>query len=271
MAAAATPAGRENALARGILIGVRLLLLFLMLAGIASAQSDQTPRPPRKDGRGLLQVNRDFYDIAAATGGDAYFWAHGEFAASQLQIPIPYEEVLLAYGTVSTKRVFDIPVESRVNTLTVFASVQRKDLAVLVRPDGVVFNDAKALQSYQHMLIAAVDAPPPGIWKLELHGEGLFCVTAHVDPGSGPQLGVVEVKEKSCSVALSAKATDAELHVVAKDGSILSRVPLDASGDGRYSGRCVDPGEPFRLAVRGLDSTGTLFQRVEKPLRDPAR
>jgi len=246
-------------------------VLLLTLAGLASAQTDQTPRPPRKDGRGLLQVNRDYYDIAAATGGDAYFWTHGEFAASQLQIPIPYEEVLLSYGTVSTKRVFDIPVESGVRALTVFASVQRKDLAVLVRPDGGVFNDAKALQSYQHMLIATVDAPEPGVWKLELHGERLFCVTAHVDPGEGPELLGVEVKDKTCSVSLSAKAASVELHVVAKDGSVLARVPLESAGDGRYSGRCAVPGEPFRIAVRGLDATGALFQRVDKPLRTRGR
>jgi hypothetical protein len=246
---------------------VRFLLVLLACTGLAAAQTDdQTPRAPRKDKRGLLQVNRDFYDIAASTGGDIYFWAHGEFAASQLQIPIPYEEVLLSYGTVSTKRVFDIPVESGVNTLTVFAAVQRKDLAVLLRPDGLVFSDAKALQSYQHMLIATVDAPASGIWKLELHGDGLFCVTAHVDP-DGPELLGVEVEDGTCTVSLSAKATNVELHVVAKDGSPLGRVPLQPAGEGRYSGRCAVPGVPFRIAVRGLDTTGTLFQRVEKPLR----
>ena len=246
--------------------GTGRVVLLLTLAAVAFAQTDQTPRPPRKDGRGLLQVNRDFYDIAAATGGDAYFWAHGEFAASQLQIPIPYEEVVLSYGTVSTRRVFDIPVESGVRVLTVFASVQRKDLAVLIRPDGVVFNDAKVLQSYQHMLIASVDAPEAGIWKLELHGEGLYCVTAHVDSEEGPELLGFK---PPCEVSLSGKLAGVELEFVAKDGSVLARVPLQPADGARFIGKCVEPREPYRAAIRGVDGAGKPFRRVDKPLRTP--
>jgi len=46
-----------------------------------------------------LKVNREYFETAAKTGGDYYFWAPGEFASSSLHIPIQHEEVLLAYGT----------------------------------------------------------------------------------------------------------------------------------------------------------------------------
>src|ERR1051325_7442028 len=103
-----------------------IYLLLLLLLG-----DDQTPRPPVKNDRGLLQINRDAYDLAAATGGDFYFWAAGEFATSNLQIPIEHDEVLLSYGSLETKHVFEIPVESGVRSSELFAGIQRKDLAVL--------------------------------------------------------------------------------------------------------------------------------------------
>lgn len=244
-------------------------LLFVLFAAAAAAQDDQTPRPMTKDNRGLLKINRDFHEIAAATGGDFYFWAAGEFAASQLQIPIQHEEVLLSYGSLESKRLFEIPVESGVRTLTVFAGVQRKDLAVLVKPDGLVVHAGDrgaALQSFQHMLIATIDAPPPGIWKLELTGAGTFAVTAHVKPGDGgPRLVDVNLP---CEVEVSGAVQKLQLEFVAKDGAPIGRaVALERSDDEHYAARCTVPKEPYRVAVSGVDAAGRAFRRVERGLR----
>lgn len=233
------------------------LFLLLLLA------DDQTSRPPVKNKGGLLQINRDFYDIAAATGGDFYFWAAGEFATSNLQIPIEYDEVLLSYGTVETKRVFDIPVETGVRSLQVFAGVQRKDLAVLMRPDGTVVRErdqGTAVQSFQHMLIAEVEAPSPGIWRLELHGAGTFCVTAHVQPGeSAVSFDKATVKKDgTCTVQVSGDPAKLQLEFVAKDGTVISRQPVD---------QCTVPKVPFRIAITGVDANGKEFRRIERGLR----
>lgn len=241
---------------------MKRIALLLLCAATAFGQEDQTPRPVTKDSRGLLKINRDFYDLAASTGGDFYFWAPGEFAASQLQIPIQHEEVLLSYGSMESKRVFEIPVESGVRTLTLFAGIQRKDLAVLVKPDGLVVHagdPGTALQSFQHMLIATVDAPAPGIWKLELTGAGMFSVSAHVRPGEdGPQLVKSELP---CEVEVSGNVRQLQLEFVAKDGTPI----------GRAAGRCTVPKEPFRVAVSGVDAAGRVFRRVERGLRATAR
>lgn len=154
-----------------------MILAMLIGALLFAPQDDQRPREPKKDDRGLLQINRQFYDLAAATGGDVYMWATGEFGASRLNMPLSGDAVLLSYGTLASKTPFRIPVESNVSQLTVFASMQRKDLAVLVRPDGTVMHDG--IQQYQHMLIATVPAPAAGVWTLELEGAGLYAVTAH--------------------------------------------------------------------------------------------
>ncbi|HEX9639893.1 MAG TPA: hypothetical protein VGB13_01110, partial [Candidatus Krumholzibacteria bacterium] len=165
---------------------MKRLLVLLLLCTTALAQQDQTARGP-------LRINKEMFELAAATGGDFYFWAPGEFAAAKLQIPIHGEDVVLAYGTLEGKRMFEIPVESGVEELTLFAGIERKDLAVLLRPDGTPERDA--LQSYQHMTIAIVKSPTPGMWKLDLQGAGTFAVTAHVqsttsEPSSTERLAV---------------------------------------------------------------------------------
>ncbi len=218
------------------MIGVIALLLAAFL------QQDQTPRAPVKNERGMLPVNRQYFDLAANTGGDFYFWAAGEFASAHLQVPIHGVDVLLSYGTMDSKKVFEIPVESGVKELTLFAGVQRKDLAVLVRPDNIPVHDA---QVFQHMLIATVPSPAAGIWRLEMDGEGVYAVTAHVKPGDdAPRVARGFAKETQISF-------------VAVDGSAITREP------------CVLPKVPYRTVVRGVDGTGAVFQRIDSHLRTP--
>jgi hypothetical protein len=227
-----------------IIFGVIALLLAAFL------QQDQTPRAPVKNERGMLPVNRQYFDLAANTGGDFYFWAAGEFASAHLQIPIHGADVLLSYGTMDSKKVFEIPVESGVKELTLFAGVQRKDLAVLVRPDNTPVRDA---QVFQHMLIATVPSPPAGIWRLEMDGEGVYAVTAHVKPGDdAPRIAF----DGCQSVARGTK--DTHISFVTVDGSaIIAREP------------CVLPMVPYRTVVRGVDGTGAVFQRIDSQLRPP--
>src|SRR5712692_1131118 len=103
-----------------------LVALSLLVVPLLAAQQDQLPRTPKKDDRGLLQINRQYFDLAANTGGDFYFWAPGEFAAARLQVPVHREDVLLSYGAIESKKVFEIPIESGVQEMTLFAGIQRK-------------------------------------------------------------------------------------------------------------------------------------------------
>jgi hypothetical protein len=253
-----------------------LVALSLLVAPLLAAQQDQLPRAPKKDDRGLLQINREYFDLAARTGGDYYFWAAGEFGSARVQIPVHHDGVLLSYGALESKKSFEIPVESGVKELTLFAGIQRKDLAVLVRPDGTVVRD---VQSFQHMLIATVNAPATGIWHLELQGAGTYAVTAHVKRGDGsPELinfAFVETggrragESLACRVALSGLIEQAELAFVTKDGSPIGNTPITANSEGEYAGRCTIPDGPFRVVVRGVDAKGARFQRIESPLRYP--
>jgi hypothetical protein len=258
-------------------------VISLLLATLLIAQQDQIPRQPKKDDRGLLKVDPVYFDLAANTGGDFYFWAPGEFAASRLQVPVHHEDVLLSYGVLEVKKTFDIPVESGVKEMTLFAGIQRKDLAVLVRPDGTVVRD---VQSFQHMLIATVKAPAAGIWRLELQGAGTYAVTAHVKPADdGPELvrfafvepggrpgheGMFPMKRPvhareslACEVSLSGSVKEAELVFVTRDGSFIGTAPI--------TGQCTVPDVPFRVVIRGVDADGLAFQRTEPPLHTPEK
>ena len=229
------------------------LVIFAIALLALAMQQDQTPRHSMK-------VDRVFYELAASTGGDIYFWAPGEFASSCLQVPVHHEHVVFAYGSVDTKRVFDIPIESGAKSMTLFAGVERKDLAVLVRPDGTVQRDG--IQSFQRMAIGTVLSPPPGLWRLELQGSGLYAVTAHVDPGpDGFQLidvrfvepggrpgheGMFPIKrpvkagEKlACSITVSGPAKDVRLIFVGSDGRLLTSTDAERVSDDEYAAACV--------------------------------
>src|SRR5512133_2595062 len=147
----------------------RVALALLLTVSLDAQRDPQQPRPQTKDAQGLLKVNRLYYDLSASTGGDFYFWAPGEFAAvAPIDIPSGGEEVLLAYGTLAgATTTFEIPVESGARKLTIFCGIQRKDLAVVVRPDDRPARHGEPgvkIQSFQHMAIATIASPPPGTW-----------------------------------------------------------------------------------------------------------
>jgi len=240
-------------------------MISLFLATLLLMQQDQIPRQPKKDDRGLLKIDPVYFDLAANTGGDFYFWAPGEFATSQLQVPIHREDVLLSYGAIESKKTFDIPVESGVKEMTLFAGIQRKDLAVLIRPDGTVMRD---VQSFQHMLIATVKAPATGIWHLDLHGAGTYAVTAHVKPADD---GLRSIDFTApCAVALGGSVKQAELAFVTRDGEVISTAPLERTDEARYLASCTLPNVAFRVVVRGVDANGYRFQRTESALHQPS-
>jgi len=269
---------------------VQGLVIFAVALLALALQQDQTPRAPVTNARGLLKVDPVYFELAASTGGDLYFWGPGEFASAKLQVPVHHEDVLFAYGAVETKRVFEIPIESGAKSMTVFAGVQRKDLAVLLRPDGTVQRDG--MQSYQYMLIATVPSPPPGVWRLELHGAGTYAVTGHVNPGSdGIQLidvrfvepggrpgheGMFPIKravksgEKlTCSITMSGPAKDVRLIFVGRDGALLTSTDVQRVSDDEYAAECVVPDVPYRAGVSGVDANGRAFQRLTAGLWKP--
>ena len=281
-----------------------LVTLFVIVAlSIASAWAmdpGQRSQPLRIERGGLLQVDPTFFDMAAQTGGDFYFWAPGEFARAGVQVPLPGEDVLLAYGKLDApRRSFEIPVESGVRTLSIFSGAQRKDRAVIVRPGGAVLADGAPgvkLQTFSHMTIATIDSPTAGNWRIDFEGAGLYSVSANVrakaeadavqivefefvemggrlaHEGLFPiQRGLAKGESILCKLWVSGTTNPVQVSFVTGDDKPIGIVPMDAEpGDGgHYLGRCVIPSQPFRVVVSGRDRMGQAFRRTQSPLRSP--
>lgn len=277
------------------------LLVTALAAGAGRADTGQRSQPARVDAGGLLRVEPLYFDSAAQTGGDFYFWAHGEFASSGLQIPLHGEPVMLAYGrfVVPGRRGFDVPVESGVRTLTIFAGAQRKDRAVLVRPGGAVVAAGEAgvtLQTFTHMTIATIKSPAPGIWRIDFEAAGLYSVSAHAKSSTDASafslhdFDFVEIRGRpgheglfpierdifkgqtiTCRVEVSGIASAVQLAMVTGDDRPIATVAMEAARDdaGRYLGRCLIPAVPFRVVLTGRDQMGQGFRRTTSALYTP--
>ncbi|MFA6955433.1 MAG: hypothetical protein WC538_06130 [Thermoanaerobaculia bacterium] len=271
-------------------------LAFAFSVSLFAQQDAQQPRPQTKSSQGLLKVNRLYYDLSASTGGDFYFWAAGEFAAvAPIDIPTGGEEVVLAYGTLSgAKTVFEIPVESGARGLTIFCGIQRKDLAVIVRPDGSPARHGDPgvkIQSFQHMTIATVESPAPGSWKLELVGAGLYSISAKLKAGTdAPSLDSFEFVERRgrpgheglfpiertpkrgetlmARGETSGTISKVSFSFVTGDGKPIARCPLTLQ-EGEWLGSCSVPAQPFRVTVAGVDGAGKPFRRIDSGLVTP--
>jgi hypothetical protein len=275
--------------------------LALVIASLSAvADPGQRPQPPRTGAGGLLKVEPTYFDMAARTGGVFYFWAPGEFASSGLQLPLHDDPVLLAYGRIDKgRRSFEVPVESGVRTLTIFAGAQRKDRAVVVRPGGAVLAAGEPgvqLQTFSHMTIATIKSPATGNWRIDFEGAGMFSVSAHVkgsaEPGA-PALDDFDFVEQggrpghegwfpinrevfkgqviACRLEISGAAGGAQLAFVTADDRPIARQSIDPEpGDGEhYLGRCHIPSVPVRVVASGRDRMGRSFRRTTSPLYEP--
>ena len=257
---------------------------------------NEPPRQASYDKNGLIRINKDYFQLSAQTGGDFYFWAPGEFAASApvLRIPVTSDPILLDYGSgESFAKSSPVPVDSGIALLTVFVGAQRKDAVVLHRPDGRTVAENPAFvseQKYRHMSIITVEKPEPGTWLLDFSGAGYYAVSVRysngtgnegidlidmkfVEPGGRPgHEGLFPVKGKVragesrlCRIAMSGAMSDPTVEFIARDNRVLGRVelqPLSPDSGGELLGTCVVPSVPFRIRVSGRDAHDYPFQRV---------
>lgn len=273
----------------------------ILLASAVAAQVDrgQLPPPPAPRDGSLLRVDPTYFRLASETGGDFYFWEPGEFATANLKLPIHGDTVALGYGQFrGQQRELEVPVESGVTRLTVFAGAQRKLGARLLQPDGRSATGAGVVQQvFRHMLVVTVNAPAPGVWRLQLSGDGLYSMSASVQPGRDveapyvPRLQFVEMGGRpghegwfpiegepragqwaQCSQAARGNLRQPRFRWVDAEGRPLGEPALaQVEPGGDYMGRCLVPKVPFRTVTTGLDDRGQRVQRIEPGLHVPRK
>lgn len=289
-------------------MSTRITVATAMLVGLAVAGVVARVVTGGAQERELLPIDPSMLEVTAATGGDFYFWEPGEFAHADLSVPFGADDdVLLAYGTLETApRVYEVPVDTLVSRLEVFAGAQLKDGFELSSPAGEPAAELPSarLQAFEHMSLWTVQDPEPGLWRLELSGRGAFSVSARADgvgTPAGSDLAPIELVDAELvelrgrpghegyfpsrqppltgSTALLRARIDgsfasAELGFVTVEGDPLGELtPLAAIPDepGLFLQPITVPAVPFRVRVRGRDRTGTPFQRFSGPLLEPRR
>ncbi len=295
------------------LLFVQVFVLMFCCPGIGQLSAREgynaPPRQPSYDQAGRLRINRDYFELSASTGGDFYFWAPGEFAASAsvLRVPVTSDPILLEYGSGDKfAKSRKIPVDSGIGLLSVFVGMQRKDSVVLRRPDGRATSANPAFveeQKFRHMTIITVENPEPGMWSLETSGSGSHMVSVRYAHGKGkrdigsdegidladaefvesggtpgheglfPVKGKVRAGEsRLCRISITGAISGPAAEFVTRDNRVLGRIklqPLSPESRGELTGTCTVPSTPFRIRVRGRDADGYPFQRVTSAIYTP--
>jgi hypothetical protein len=280
------------------------LALALGSCAIAAADDDQRPRPPVGAPDRAVAFDPLYFELAAGTGGDFYFWTPGEFATTTTMPLLADEPIMVAHGELSGRRELAIPVDAGLARLDVFAGAQARAAIDLRDPSGRTASHGRAgvaLQRTRLMLLASIADPTPGTWTLSLGGAGLFSASArgapdrdgatvtllgleHVEHRGRPgHEGLFELREPPeagghtlCRLRLEGGADELVVDFLAGDGEALGLVvePVEAGdelGEGEWLGRCPVPTRPHRVRVRGRDAAGHPVQRVEAALRDPMK
>jgi len=291
-----------------------LLLLCSLLAGARLAlpdrpspdgstgdPEDQVPDVVAPQPEARVPVDETFFDVAAATGGDFYFWTPGEFAgATDLSIPMPGEIVLAAYGEFEDSRSFTFPVDGLLSRLEVFVGAEGLEGVTLLDPHGEAVQPApsRRVQAYRRMRIFTLHDAWPGDWTLELTGDGLFSVSVRgsyrrdpaVDlepieviaaefvelggrPGHEGWFGTDTVppagQEAVLRLYVSGSHAGFEPVFLGRDGSRIDsdwRAGPEQGTDEDQLFHVRVPEVPFRIAVEGVDVLGHLYRRSDAPL-----
>lgn len=163
-------------------------VLFVFCTPPANADRagwNEPGRAPEHNQEGLLHINTDYFNLAAVTGGDFYYWAPGEFAeaAGLLNVPISSEPITLSYASSggSFTHTLELPVDGTISELSIFVGAQLLEDFRLLLPDGRSIEEnptGVAVQAFRHMRIVTLTAPEPGGWMVEVSGRGSFEVAA---------------------------------------------------------------------------------------------
>jgi len=245
-------------------------------------------------------VDPAYISTANATGGVPLFLQRSEAGkAMQLMRESTRQNtstVLWASANLTgLPQSFEIPVDSAMQRITFTFSVNAKgDRLVLKRPDGQIVGEGSDRTENTELncgRIITIDKPEPGIWRAEVNGSGTYWLVAEgqsdiyfikaefVHLGGRPgHEGLFRIQGQPIAgqpailqASLSATETKTtEFSFVSERGETLQKLKMKVTDPDResmeFTGNVTLPAVPFRIAVSGLDSNGTRYQRFDAPL-----
>lgn len=226
-------------------------------------------RKPVHNSNGLLSINMDYFNLSAATGGDFYFWAPGEFSASaglaissSVQEPI---DLIYCPADHSFSRTIKIPVDAAVTRVRIFAGARMLDKLNVFRPGGYSIAEETSgaeVKTFRYMRIIDLKDPEPGMWQAQFSGMGTYSILVRCSSNkntSGQQdikgiqlmdFAFVEFRGlpghqdfselpapprhgtmQRCRTTLSGNIKTPTIDLMSADGTVLSRVKLEEVPD----------------------------------------
>ena len=238
-----------------------------MALGAQEGQTGARPGWPCVAGRA---VDPNYLDISESSGGQVFLLQKNEIEHASLvwsaSITHPVT-VLRAVGHLSGSRDFEFPIDSRIGTILVMASLQCRNAIMVTRPSGAELTASNSARSVdlQAGRILQVDLPEAGNWKVRLTGTGLFVLSVAAKTDIG--IGGVSFSERDTRQTLEAhvggEVSNIRFHLAGPGGELISDLgaaePIEA---GTYRIDMTPPTERFRIVVTGTDVMAHPFQRT---------
>src|SRR5262245_33883646 len=127
------------------------------------------------------KVDSSYIRTAEATGGHVLLFSSAETsgAADEMTASLGHNQtVLRASGNLTEgERDFEVPVDSSIESIYFFVSVQCLQNVAVIPPPGHEFNaDAPEVTHHEFSAIrlVTIKAPAPGTWRIGIAGRGIY-------------------------------------------------------------------------------------------------
>jgi hypothetical protein len=235
------------------------------------------------------KVDPTYIRTAEATGGHVMLFTPAEVSgvADEMKLSRGHDQTILrASGQLTGgQRDFDVPIDSSIESVYLFISVQCLQSVAVVPPPGGEFNAAGPgveSREFTAIRLVTIKTPSPGTWRIGLAGRGIFSLIVSANSNvalAEPTLsrdgtriaGLAPLGERvHVEAALSGAPRDVSFHFIGMDGGTLGSFAPSATRSTdtstTYETDVTLPSSEFRVLASGADAKGFAFQRVSPRL-----